>query len=139
MNCQHCQSSRICKIYEMVKSYQDITDITVENCLHYTPTGTLAQFPVEPLRNTEISPITQRTRAMEEIASISDRIKEVYKANEEPEEESSPEEAPMPTCAVCDKTVSATTCSICGKAVCSDCTVFTPDNKDYCEECWDNL
>lgn len=123
MDCVTCNVRNICKVYEAIKPYGDIANIVVTNC-------TVKRKGAIAMEETP-QPTTQpvKMRNPEELITISDRIKELTPAEEQPsfikcpdcEEEYEPKEFIF--------------CNSCEKKLCMHCSV-QEGPKRICEDCW---
>lgn len=154
MNCYSCRLSGICKIYEAISIFKDTAKISVENCIHFSRESDARVPEVQNPQEAQPQQI-KRTRPVDEIASVADRIRSLYDrakentvyevAEEDPNEELTEEDlqkANNKSCKDCgdDDYHYLHVCEECKQYVCEGCGYVSADGgKFYCEPCWDKI
>lgn len=126
MECYSCDIRPVCKVYDAIQTHMHIANITVSNCSIRREDVAAAPAPAieQPVRP---------ERRPEELASISDQIRNLSTQQEEPAEERS--YAECPDCNESYETKEFTACSDCGKNMCVHCAVRA-NGKVVCEDCY---
>lgn len=133
MECKNCTLKKVCKVNELIQSFEGDIGITINSCNYKTKNT-----------NTATTIIEAKELAVDNSAFLADNFdQEEYnrllsKMNNEEVDDINNTIIECKTCGGKDYLSELRACSSCGTEICGNCG--TSDNgRNYCQKCWEEL